>query len=202
MQEYLQNVLVKKLQVGSGPNVLPGWLNTCKNPERPGVFFLDITKPSPFENNTFDYVFSEHMIEHMSYPEGLMMLRECHRIMKPGGRIRISCPDINFLIRLANNPTDQDIEYIKWASRHFTPWAPYTDGIFVLNNFVRDFHHIFIYNPKTLERSLGMTGFTDFTWHNIKESGDPHLQNLENDSRMPPGFLQIETMTVEAIKPL
>lgn len=202
MQNYLLQNTVKKLQVGSGPNVLPGWLNTCKNPEVPGVYFLDITQRSPFNDNTFDYVFSEHMIEHMTYVDGIAMLRECYRIMKPGARIRISCPDINFLIRLANNPSDQDIEYIKWASQHFTPWAPYTDGIFVLNNFVRDFHHIFIYNPKTLEKSLTMTGFTDFTWHNIKESSDPHLCNLENDKRMPAGFLQIETMTVEAIKPV
>lgn len=200
MQEYLNTAVVKKLQVGSGPNVLPGWLNTDKNLVRPGVHLLDITRPTPFSDATFDYVFSEHMIEHMSYPEGLMMLRECNRIMKPGARIRISCPDINFLIRLANNPTEQDIEYIRWASHHFTPWAPYTDGIFVLNNFVRDFHHVFIYNPKTLERSLEMSGFDNFTWHKIKESTDPHLQNLEHDSRMPAGFLQIETMTIEAVK--
>lgn len=131
MQEYLNTAVVKKLQVSGGSNVLPGWLHTCKNLESPRIHFLDITCPIPFADSTFDYVFSKHMIDHMTYYEGLMMFMECNRIMKPGARIRISFSDINFLIRLANDSTEQDIEYIKWASQYFLPtmrnpkWSQY-----------------------------------------------------------------------------
>jgi predicted SAM-dependent methyltransferase len=48
----------------------------------------------------FDYVFSEHMIEHVSYAEGLLMLRECLRVLKPGGRIRIATPSLEVLLDL------------------------------------------------------------------------------------------------------
>lgn len=201
MQEYLNNNSIKKLHVGCGPNVLYGWLNTDANPEKPNVHRLDITTRTPFPDSTFDYVFNEHMIEHLSYSQGLAMLRECFRIMKPGARIRTSCPSIDFLIKLYNDPDDFEKQYIAWATKHFTSWAPYQDGIFVLNNFVRDFGHRFIYNQKTLEKSLSLAGFINFTTHKIQESADPNLCNLEHDGRMPAGFLQLETMTIEAVKP-
>ncbi len=35
---------------------------------------LGATKPFPFEANSFDYVFSKHMIEHIGYAEGLQCL--------------------------------------------------------------------------------------------------------------------------------
>lgn len=201
MQDYLNNNSIKKLHVGCGPNVLAGWLNTDANPEKPNVYHLDITVRTPFPDSTFDYVFNEHMIEHLNYNQGLAMLRECFRIMKPGARIRTSCPSIDFLIKLYSNPDDFEKQYISWATHHFTPWAPYQDGIFVLNNFVRDFGHQFIYSQKTLEKSLSLAGFVNFTSHKIQESSDPNLCNLEHDGRMPAGFLQLETMTIEAVKP-
>jgi len=40
-------------------------------------------------------------------------------------------------------------------------------------------------------------GFANITEHLIQQSDDPELCNLENDGRMPAGFLQLETMTLE-----
>jgi hypothetical protein len=49
---------------------------------------------------------------------------------------------------------------------------------------------------------MNSVGFRDFKRCAIGKSEDETFQNLENDSRMPPGFLQLETMTFEAEKPL
>ncbi len=45
----------------------------------------------PFENETFDVVFSTFVIEHSTNPAALLL--ECKRILKPGGKLMILCPD-------------------------------------------------------------------------------------------------------------
>jgi predicted SAM-dependent methyltransferase len=201
-QEYLATHAVAKLQVGCGGNVLPGWLNTDGQMDgwvHPQSVRLDATQPFPLPDCAFDYVYSEHMIEHITWTQGQLMLQECFRVMKPGGRIRISCPDINFLIKLYQDPDELDQAYMA----HTTPaWAPYPSAIFTFNNFVRDWGHKFIYDQETLSLSLQAAGFETVTSHRVRESADPNLQNLEIVSRMPEGMLQLETMTLEAVKPL
>ena len=41
---YLKHASIKKLQIGSGSNVLPGWLNTDLTPTRRDIAFMDATK--------------------------------------------------------------------------------------------------------------------------------------------------------------
>jgi hypothetical protein len=43
---------------------------------------VDITE-MPFADSTFDVVFCSHVLEHV--PDDLMAMRECHRVLKPGG---------------------------------------------------------------------------------------------------------------------
>ena len=46
----------------------------------------------PFKDNTFDEIYSSHLIEHLPHP--LKFLKECHRVLKPGGTLRLWCPNI------------------------------------------------------------------------------------------------------------
>ena len=46
-----------------------------------------------FPDNNFDFVCSEHFLEHLFIDEALELLKECHRILKPGGVVRIVTPD-------------------------------------------------------------------------------------------------------------
>lgn len=47
--------------------------------------------PFPFEDQTFDVVFSKSVIEHLFIPEHF--IAECRRVLKPGGRIIVMTPD-------------------------------------------------------------------------------------------------------------
>ena len=77
IRTYLSNHGTKKLHLGAGSNSLRGWLNSDIHPSLSSdVIYLDATKTFPFKDCIFDYVFSEHMIEHVTYLEGLNMLRE------------------------------------------------------------------------------------------------------------------------------
>jgi predicted SAM-dependent methyltransferase len=201
IQEYINTHPVAKLQIGCGGNMLPGWLNTDGQMDgwfHPQSVKLDATELFPIPDSSFDFVYSEHMIEHIPYWSGQQMLRECFRIMKPGAYIRISCPDMQFLIDLYTNPTDVARQY---TEQEKPEWAPYADPIFIFNNYVRDWGHQFIYDKPAMTNSLLAAGFDNITEHAILESNIPELQNLEIPSRMRPGFLQLETMTFEARKP-
>src|ERR1051326_5853954 len=93
LKRYIGSHQVRKLQIGAGPIALPGWLGTDLWPTK-SIIFLDATKRFPIGDHTFDYIHSEHMIEHLSWVEGQFMLQECRRILKPGGTIRVGTPDL------------------------------------------------------------------------------------------------------------
>jgi predicted SAM-dependent methyltransferase len=198
---YLGSQAVKKLQVGAGSNAKPGWLNGDLNPVGAGVIYLDATKRFPLDDGLFQYVFSEHMLEHVPYSAGRNMLNECYRVMAPGGRIRICTPDLaNFLNLFRSDRSALENDYLAWATREFIPAADEVAPVFVLNNYVRDWGHQFIYDRPTLARALEHAGFSDVTYHALGESADSHLRGLEYIDRMPPGFLALESMVLEAIK--
>jgi predicted SAM-dependent methyltransferase len=201
IQQYLDTHSIAKIQLGCGGNVLPGWLNTDGQMDgwfHPQSVRLDATQPFPIPDSSFDFIYSEHMIEHLDYWSGQRMLLECFRIAKPGAYIRISCPDFQFLLDLYQQPSELAKQY---TEKEKPEWAPYADPIFIFNNYVRSWGHQFIYDRQTMLNSLGAAGFENITEHAILESDIEELRNLEIPSRMEPGFLQLETMTFQARKP-
>ena len=94
------------------------------------------------------------------------------------------------------------MEYIKWATDSCIKSAPYYDDTFAINNFVRDWGHLFIYDEKTLRSSLEKAGFTKIFRCDLNESKDETLRNLEHEERMPKGFLKLESVTLEGTKVL
>ena len=67
----------------------------------------------PFKNETFDYVYSSHVIEHFSHREVSKVLREWIRVLKKGGIIEIRCPDLRLRSLLFFlNPSWQNVKNI------------------------------------------------------------------------------------------
>ena len=192
----------KKLHIGCGENRLDDWLNSDFYPTATGVLHFDATQAFPLGSDTFDYVFSEHMIEHISHSDGLAMLTECFRVLKENGKVRISTPDLAFLLDLyAEKKSDLQQKYIDWATERFIPDAPYKSSVFVMNNFVRDWGHVFIYDEDVLRASMQAAGFVGVTRCELNKSDEEQLRDLENEARMPDGFLRLETVTLEGTKP-
>jgi predicted SAM-dependent methyltransferase len=201
IEQYLGQQKTKKLHLGCGNNIIEGWLNSDLFPESNRVVHIDAKETYPFDDETFDYIFSEHLIEHVSYEKGQHMLNECFRVLKDGGRIRISTPDLSFLISLyQSEKSELQKNYIRWATEAFIDGAPCCEDTFVVNNFVRNWGHTFIYDEKVLRFSLEKTGFKEITKCNLNKSEDKILRNLENEKRMPGGFLRLESFTLEGTK--
>ena len=89
-----------KLHVGCGGHVLDGWLNADLRPHSAHVLRMDATRRFPFPDNVFAYVYSEHVIEHLPFDAGAIMLGECFRVLAPGGKMRVATPDLAFLTAL------------------------------------------------------------------------------------------------------
>jgi predicted SAM-dependent methyltransferase len=200
---YLAEHQTRKLHIGCGFNNLENWLNSDCFPHSNNVLHLDARETFPFKDNQFDYIFSEHMIEHVSFTNGLYMLKECYRILNKNGKIRVSTPNLQFLIDLyRSNKSDIQNNYIRWSTDAFLKNAPIYDATFVINNFVRDWGHLFIYDERTLRFSLESVGFKNITKCALNESDDDSLVNLENENRMPDGFLALESLILEGTKQL
>ena len=198
-----------KLHLGCGRNLLDGWINTDFNTAKfSGSDFLDVTEKFPYDDNSVDYVFSEHMIEHISYQDGKFMIEESFRVLKSGGKIRISTPDLKFLINLyTEDKTDLQKRYIDYSVNHASYNVSIGTDTFIINNFVRDWDHTFIYDEKTLKSLFESVGFSDVKSYLITESEDENLKNLEHTTdeiNIKQGqtkeFLQLETFTLEANK--
>jgi predicted SAM-dependent methyltransferase len=198
MDKYVAGAGEKKLNLGCGENVLAGWLNVDFDPLSDEVVFLDATARFPLPDGVFDFIFSEHMIEHVSYAHAEHMLRECFRIMKAGGRIRISTPDLNFLMELyRDDKSPLQEEYVRQTAEEAGIKALDTH---VINRFVREWGHLFIYDEKALRVALEQAGFAEIERCGLNESKAPALSNIENETRRPPGFLRLETLTLEGVK--
>ena len=215
IRAYLKANQVSKLQLGAGHNLLDGWLNTDLYPRQRKILFLDATKKFPIDDCSFDYIFGEHQFEQLTYNQGLHMLRECFRILKPGGTLRIATPSLETVLALYT-PEKSDVQqrYIRWVTECFIPDLGIYSEVFVINNSFRHYGHRFLYDQTTLEVALQQVGFTDVTRYNPGESNNKILREIEHHGEALGGIEhqiadisneemnRFETMVLEASRPL
>ena len=168
---YLSNNKTPKLQLGAGVNDLPGWFNTDYF-ARKTIFFLDATKKFPFGDNIFEWVFSEHHIEHVTYKQAKFMLGEIFRTMKPGGYLRIDTPDLKKYVANYMNESEnaaltkqhaRDWIYAGFAyASNYIPVNDYYNTHF-LNDIFLNYEHRFIYDFQALKILLKSVGFINVT---------------------------------------
>lgn len=201
IRRYLREHDVVKLQLGSGIHVLEDWLNIDKSVSgcKAGAVYMDVGKHFLLPDDSVNYVYSEHMFEHLTLKQAKNMLKECHRVMKTGAVMRLATPNIEFLLDLYQHP-EKDINrrYIEWAAKEgIIPAMP----IYVINRFHTSWGHQIIYDYDTLAALLTESGFTDVVQCEMSKSSHPELCDIEGHFHvMPYDFCCLETMIVEARK--
>ena len=204
--EYLAKNGLHKLQLGSQRNALTGWLNTDRYADKiNNVFFLDVTKNFNIPNESFDYVYCEELIEHINYKEGMSMLSECFRILKPGGKIRIGTPDLkSFIGMYQSNQNQIQKDYMRWIVDNYLSGIKIYSSVFVINNVFYNWEHKFIYDFETLADSLQRIGFTNTIRKLEGESDDENLRNIEQHIKSSENnnFRNFESFFIEGQKPL
>ncbi len=119
----------KKLNLGCGGQTPEGWINVdyawgakiAKVPiiNRFGLTNLkwdkkiklyNLQKKFPWESDSIDVIYSSHTLEHFTRKDGFRFLKECHRVLKNGGIIRILVPDLKaFTLEYINGKMRADL---------------------------------------------------------------------------------------------
>lgn len=90
-----------KLNLGSGqrPFSSPTWTNVdCQEKWNPDVL-ADIRSMPMFADESAEIIILWHVIEHFGCGEADPIIKECHRILQPGGRLIVATPDLEKLAR-------------------------------------------------------------------------------------------------------
>lgn len=106
------NLKSKYLNLGCGTAHMDGWTNVDLYPGEGVDVVLDLDQPVwPWADGSIKEIFSAHTIEHVK--DHIHFMKECHRILAPGGYCSIRCP-FGFNEAAMGDPTHQ---------RPFFPWT-------------------------------------------------------------------------------
>lgn len=229
--------MMQRVNLGCGTTTPPGWINVDGSwnallskyprarsllsfvrlvPKRqlhiqwnPNILIHDVRKRLPFSDDTIDVIYSSHMLEHLYLEEAKRLLKECHRVLKPGGIVRMVVPDLQSIVmeyvsRRTNgtaaagseqlNPGDQVNARLMLRSSQ----PPSGGWIYGTYSAVKDFHsHKWMYDADSLISHIRAAGFTEVSERQFQESRIDDIKNIEQASRV----LNGEGICVEGTKP-
>lgn len=180
---------VVKIHAGCGRHYLQGWINIDSSKKSKSDLCVDLAKGLPFPDNSADFIFNEHFIEHLSYEDGFAFFKESYRVLKPGGVLRTAFPDLDTLIDSYTRDTWRSMEWVKLIK---ADWYP--SGCYMLNQCIRENgHHKYMYSVDDLKRRLCEAGFKtgSLDRRDVHDSIHDPLKGLEKRK---------DSSVVEAIK--
>ncbi len=177
------------LHLGCGDHLIPGFINADffrvpfasrrPNPD----WSLDVRRPFRCPSEFFSGIFSSHMVEQLTPGEVLNLFHECHRVLKPGGGIRIVVPDGERFARAVAGLCEV-------PENGFS----YSLPIEAMRGCAQDFGAKSLWSGQLLCRYLANAGFVEPC---VVEFGRGRDKRLLHD--MP--SRQAESVVVEAIRP-
>lgn len=191
------------LHCGSGTNLIPGFVNTdimvfegmegTKTEEgkisriNENLFYIphDSTKPYPFEDGCFEFVYSEHFIEHIGPDAGLKWLTEVRRLLKPGGTARISTPDLELFVAGYFDPKGNFNRGFIDRLNRMGMRINATSNAFVMNLIFRQWGHAWLYDFPELQTLAVLAGFKKdmVSRYGFREGAPTVLRSLDLEIR-------------------
>jgi predicted SAM-dependent methyltransferase len=159
------------LDVGCGIHAQrdPEWVNLDYD-WFPGIDLCwDITRGLPVPSAHFRGVYSEHCLEHVTLAQAREVLAEIHRVLLPGGDVRLVVPDVVLYLRA--------FERAKAGEPNPFPHqeGPDPTPMMTLNRVYYDYGHRYAYDESTLAAVLADAGFERIARASNREGRDPRL---------------------------
>lgn len=143
-----------KLHLGCFHKKIYGFINVDIRPDVKPDVVDDCFELKNFEKNSVDLIYSSHMLEHASRVDSDKALKRWYEVLKPGGVLRISVPDLEKVF--AHYMFYKDLRYLQnflyGSQKH---------------NF--DFHYNG-WDEKTLTEDLVKTGFKNVKKYDWKST--------------------------------
>lgn len=160
-----------KLNLGCGQAKIVGWINIDLAPI--GDLQWDLTKGLPFADQSCSFIYSEHVLEHLTPSEAAALLVECHRVLIKRGILRIAMPSLEHIARKYFSADWRDQEWLKQQYGFIETPAE------MLNFALRSWGHKWLYDEVELRRRLEDAGFHTVRSARFGDSGVPELRGLE-----------------------
>jgi predicted SAM-dependent methyltransferase len=164
------------------------------------ILIWNLRKPLPFPDSHFDCLYASHLLEHLYHNDGLALLKEGRRVLRPGGVIRIAVPDLQALAedyvgdksspngrsRIAADQF-QDAMLLRAKNRH-------GGGLLrSLYSSAQDLHsHKWLYDEESLFDALSSAGFGSIRRCQFLDSKIDAIRDVEDESRVCKGNLCME----------
>lgn len=158
------------------------------------------------QDETYNGVYSEHFIEHLTKEEGINFFKEMFRIMKPGGVIRSIWPPMEFVDWLRQ---DEDLDNHPWVKHYYNfyivkhKFAPKgTEFLRMQDQCAEGImwqggEHKHIWRKKELVDCLKELGYNNVREYKYQQSGLPAFNNIDT-----PGQIRaFHSAVIEASKP-
>lgn len=178
----------RNLHLGCGPIHVAGWCNVDLL-DLPSVDIIDnISTLERFPANFADRIYACHVLEHLSHAEVVTTLKRWFEVLRPGGEVRISVPDLERIMRIYMKHPEH------FATKGNSPWIGLIYGG-QINRY--DFHKTgfnFVWMAKLLEDA----GFQDVAEY----PHAPHfIPGVEDGSLGNVPFGEYFSLNVRAVKP-
>ena len=195
------------LNFGAGPFPKAGWINSDISVR--ADFYIDARLPLPIPDARLDAIFSEHLVEHLSFLEAKDWISECFRCLKSGGTFRCATPGLRQLIAFyegTGGATESQL-----IERHYDRFSREIVGAYgssaprslciMLNDKFRLWgHHQFIYDERLFSELLTDAGFQEVSFEQYGESKESYLCGLESHADST-DWMRNECFIAEARKP-
>jgi predicted SAM-dependent methyltransferase len=173
----------------------------------PNVVVHDITKGLPYPDASMSAIYSSHLLEHLYFEQSVPLLRECQRVLVPGGVLRVVVPDLRAVVMeyvaaidggnggAVAQPTPADVlnERLMYRHRH----APSGRLPFRMYSALKDFHtHKWMYDSTSLTAAFAEVGLVDIRVMSAHVSRIPGIEGVEQIARV-----EDKGLCVEGIRP-
>jgi predicted SAM-dependent methyltransferase len=145
------------VNVGCGDLPKEGWINLDADVPGEGRYYYNAVNPLPFASDSIEHIHAEHFLEHLEYFDACWFIRECARVLKLAGSLRIIVPDLErYIAAYCCNETDFFDKLINLGGSTM----PLTTRALVCNQMFRmGGAHKFAWDFETLSKALKERGF-------------------------------------------
>lgn len=188
---------MRKLNLGSGPNSARGWINydwgilpimgkigltttlvklglldKSYDWKWPAISLVNIKNDLPDEDESVDYIYCSHVLEHFEKEEAINILKECQRVLKDRGVIRIVLPDLSKIIKIYNGAEQFNRDFFGFDKDQYVGFLDKLKRLFIRG-------HQWMYDINSARELLVESGFKNIKLCLFRKGEVPNLDSLD-----------------------